>query len=196
MDNKFYTYLHLNAKDGRPFYVGKGKNDRLFSDNKRNKHWQNIVNKHGFIAIKFLSGLSEESAFETERSLIAIMRSVGIKLCNMTDGGEGPAGMRHSEETKRKWSIAKLGKKRGSYSAEHRQKISDSQKGKVIPDETRQKISNATKIAMQSPQVKQKMIDAKLGKSRSPHSQETKEKMSLAAKKRWSKTKESYASQG
>jgi hypothetical protein len=194
MDNQFYTYLHLNPQNGRAFYVGKGKDDRLLSSNKRNRHWQNIVNKHGFVAVKFLSGLSEKSAFETERSLIAIMRSIGYKLANMTDGGEGPAGMVHSDETKQKWSLAKTGKKRGHYSAEHRQKISDSQKGKIIAPETRKKISEATKKAMQSPEVKQKMIDAKLGKQRQPHSQETKDKMSLAAKLRWAKEKESYAS--
>lgn len=195
MDNKFYTYLHRKADTGEIFYVGKGKDMRFCSANKRNKHWQNVVHKHGFIAQIILNNLTEKSAFESERSLIALFKLTGKKLVNKTDGGEGPSGMKHTDETKAKWSLAKLGKKRGNYSSDHKRKISESLKGRLVSEETKLKISQATKIAMQFPEVKQKMIDAKLGKHRPKHSEETRQKMSISAKKRWL-VKDLYAPKG
>ena len=185
MDNKFYTYLHRKADTGEIFYVGKGKGMRFCSTNKRNKHWQSVVHKHGFIAQIILANLNEQSAFETERSLISLLKMTGVKLANKTDGGEGPSGMKHTAETKTKWSLAKTGKKRGQYSSEHRRKISESLKGRTFSEETKIKISQATKLAMQNPEVKQKMIDAKLGKKRPNHSEATRQKMSVSAINRW-----------
>lgn len=185
MDNEFYTYVHIRLDTNKIFYVGKGKGNRYLSFSRRNNHWKNIVNKHGFEAKILCNGLSEKSSFETERSLIAILKSVGIPLSNMTNGGEGPSGMIHSESTKKKWSLAKIGKKRGSYTKDHCKKISDALKGRKVSDKTKEKISIATKIAMQSIDIKQKMRNAKLGKKRQKHSEATKLKMSISAKARW-----------
>lgn len=195
MDNEFYTYVHIRLDTGRVFYVGKGKKDRFKSTNKRNNHWKNIVKKAGFVPKIVFFNLSEQSAFETERSLISIYKSIGYDLANKTIGGEGPSGMKHSEETKLKWSIAKQGKKRGCYSKDHRDQISKSLKGRVVSFETRQKISEKTKAAMKNPDVKQKMSCAKLGKLRPKHTDETKLKMSIAAKQRWADKRKYHDSQ-
>lgn len=195
MDNEFYTYVHIRLDTGKVFYVGKGKKDRFKSTNKRSNHWKNIVNKAGFLPKIVFFNLSEQSAFDTERSLISIYKSIGYDLVNKTNGGEGPSGMKHSEETKRKWSMAKKGKKLGSYSEDHRYKISQGLKGRVVSLETRQKISEKTKEAMKNPDVKQKMSCAKLGKLRPKHTDQTKLKMSISAKQRWAKTRKENDSQ-
>lgn len=51
------------------------------------------------------------------------------------------SGHRHSEESKAKIRAAKTGAKMGPYSEAHRKKISESQKGKVVPAERRLRIS-------------------------------------------------------
>jgi hypothetical protein len=49
---------------------------------------------------------------EAEQFNIAYFRSIGAKLLNATDGGEGLLGHRHSEETRRKIGDASKGKPR------------------------------------------------------------------------------------
>ena len=46
---------------------------------------------------------------EAEKHHIAYYKSIGIHLCNDTDGGDGTLGMKHRQETIEKMSKAKLG---------------------------------------------------------------------------------------
>ena len=70
-----------------------------------------------------------------------------------------------------------------------RAKISEANKGKVIPKETRDKISRSTKRAMQSPEIRHKISKARTG---SKASMETKSKISLASKSIITPMKEAY----
>ncbi len=109
-NEEFYTYIHRKADTGEVFYVGKGKGYRCHDQNNRNKHWANIVKKHGFsveIAGRFAS---EKDAFDHERMLIAGFRADGIKLANMTDGGQGMAGRVLTPENREKLSKALKGR--------------------------------------------------------------------------------------
>ena len=54
-------------------------------------------------------------------------------------------GINMSDETRRKISEAKKGKKLAPFSEERRRKMSESHKGKVLSDETRRKLSEAAK---------------------------------------------------
>lgn len=61
---------------------------------------------------------------------------------NMTAGGEGTIGYKHSDNTKEIFRALKLGKK---LSPDHIKNISESNKGRICSVDTRKKISNANK---------------------------------------------------
>ena len=101
----FYIYEHrykTGDKKGQPFYVGKGKGNRINEKFKRNEWWNNITNKYGYTRHKIAEFDKESDAFEAEKALIKIHRDNGLVLCNLTDGGEGTSGVVVSEETKSK----------------------------------------------------------------------------------------------
>jgi hypothetical protein len=84
----YYVYKHVRLKDGSIFYIGKGKGDRMYSASRRNQYWKRIVEKDGgFTALLIKENISEEEAFELEKTIIS---EIGINnLTNMTDGGSG-----------------------------------------------------------------------------------------------------------
>lgn len=152
-----YTYLHRRASDGVPFYVGKGVGRRAWSSKNRNKHWENTCSKHGFNVEVLAKWPTEAEAFEHEKFLIACFRDMGFSLVNQTDGGEGAAGLKWSEESKNK--------------------VKGHQRHATV--EAKNKISLATKAAMSRPDVVAKLGLHSIGKKASA---ETKKKMSEAHK--------------
>ena len=97
--------------------------------------WDNI--QHEIIA----RYISRESAVNIEKDLISLYRSNERKYgYNISPGGE--EGSYHSEETKKKMSEQRRGKKK---SEEHRRKIGESNRGKVMSAETKKKISEKAK---------------------------------------------------
>jgi hypothetical protein len=186
--NLFYTYeLCSSATPTIPFYIGKGKGNRMQCHAKNalrnkccNKYLQRKILKilkegNDVICNKITNDCSEDFAFEIEKEMIAYCKSVGIKLCNHTDGGEGSSGYKHTEETKKQlktyipWC---KGKKLGPKSEESKKKQSISMKGKVSP--------NKGKHASEETVNKQRK--AHLGKSNGPHTEETKNKISESNK--------------
>ena len=98
----FCTYAHYTPQ-GRFFYIGKGSEKRAHSKAGRNNYWQKVVAKYGNPDVQVLANWNtEEEAFSHERLLISCFRDLGYKLCNLSDGGEGPSGLKHSEEFKEK----------------------------------------------------------------------------------------------
>lgn len=140
---KFYVYVHRRATDKRVFYVGKGYAKRAWSKTGRNKYWNNVANKHGYIIEIVFSNLTELQAFDMEREFISHYGREN--LCNLTDGGEGSSGWIPSDEFKRNVSITQTGRKRSeetknklkkiakNRSKETINKISESLKGKPQP---------------------------------------------------------------
>ncbi len=109
--NDIFAYVHArpNTVDAMGvFYVGKGSKNRSSWFYKRNAHHSNIVNKYGKnnILIGRLQCSTETQAFELEKGLIKCFRRMGVSLSNMTDGGEGAKGHRHTEESKQLLSLA------------------------------------------------------------------------------------------
>lgn len=84
-----------------PFYVGKGRYGRGWDRTKsdcRNEHWINTARKHGVYVEIFRSNMGEDEAISMEISKIAELKSLGCKLVNQTNGGDGRSGMVMSPE--------------------------------------------------------------------------------------------------
>jgi hypothetical protein len=102
----FYVYEHTRPDTNSVFYVGKGKGNRLNSLSDRNRYWNHIVAKVGsFNACKIVENEDEELIFLAEKERIDQLRRIGAKLCNVTNGGEGTTGLKHSEESKAKIGV-------------------------------------------------------------------------------------------
>ncbi len=146
---KHYVYIHLRKDNLEPFYVGKGTGYRYTSKRSRNKFWNNIVNKHGYIPIIYERFEDEKEAFKKEAELILLLKSLGKTLTNMTEGGEGAAegnlnllGHKHSEKTKQKISAAVKGRK---HSEETKQKIAEANARRVWSKESKEKAAMSAK---------------------------------------------------
>jgi len=131
--NNFYTYVYLDPRkpgiynygeykfDYEPFYVGKGKGNRLKNINGRSKYFKRIINKIKElelepVTIKLKENLEETESFKLEIELIKLIGKKNLKegpLTNLVDGGEGSSGYICSEKTleklRKKYSIIKKG---------------------------------------------------------------------------------------
>ena len=138
----YYTYAYLR-EDRTPYYIGKGKEDRIYS---KQKNIKPPKDKSRIIFLK--KNLTEEEAFKHEIYMIDVFgrKDLGTGILhNMTNGGEGGSGRVLSEETRRKLSDANRGKNHPNYgkttSLETKAKMSASKKN--MSDETRAKYSAA-----------------------------------------------------
>ena len=103
--------------------------------------------------------------------------------------------MNMSEETRRKMSESNKGLKR---SDESRRKMSEAHKGHIVSEETRIKISEANKGRTSpmkgrtlSEEHRRKLSEALKGRKHEPFTEESRIKLSAAAKRRWASKKES-----
>lgn len=110
----FYVYI-LVRPNGKPFYIGKGKNDRVFYHEQEARsghkcHKCNVIRKiwrNGGEVQRYtvFTTDDEQEAFEYEKELITLYgRS---NLCNQTDGGEGSSGYSETLRSKKRASIKK-----------------------------------------------------------------------------------------
>lgn len=120
--NYFYVYGYFDPDTEEIFYIGKGHGERCHKhlkpcEFKKNtflyKRIRKILRENKFPIIKkLIENISEKTAFFIEKGLIQEYgrkdNGTGI-LCNHTDGGEGPTGHIHSEETRLKMSLTRKG---------------------------------------------------------------------------------------
>lgn len=95
-----YVYIHLRSTDSVPFYVGRGQGRRAWDYTARNRFWTFTALKHG-VSVKILKdNMSESCSNSLEIMTINYMRKRGIKICNISDGGEGSTGSPSSQKKK------------------------------------------------------------------------------------------------
>ena len=150
----FYTYAYLR-KDRTPYYIGKGKRNRLYE-----KHQKGICVPKDKKRIIFLKqNLTEEEAFKHEIYMISVFGRKDLRtgiLRNKTNGGEGNSGTIFSQKRKENIRKSKLGKStslkgrtyKEIYGKEYLnqiEKLRKSNTGKIHSEETKQKISNSKK---------------------------------------------------
>jgi hypothetical protein len=126
-DPVFYVYEHWRPDRNECFYVGKGYGQRAHDLNRGRNRWHQFVTQKlsalGFVVeVRIVAdGLTERRAFDMEVERIAFWINDGADLCNITLGGDGPSGRKHTEEWKRANSIRMKGRRP---SAETRAKMS------------------------------------------------------------------------
>jgi hypothetical protein len=183
----FYAYEHIRADTGAVFYVGKGRGRRSCAIYNRNIHWKRTVAKAGGFSVRMVvDNVDEDFAFLVEMERIDQLRRLGLKLCNMTDGGEGTAGLLVSKETKRKQTEKRKGHLHPQYgkskSAETKAKLSIANTGKTLSAESKAKIGDAIRGRKESLETKRKKSVALSGRVGIKPSKETRLKMSEASK--------------
>lgn len=133
--NKVYIGITKNSTRKR-WDSGRGYRGNTYFVNAIKKYgWENIEHRILF------DDLTEKDAKMIEVDLIHYYKKIGNSL-NMTDGGDGGAGIVMSEETKHKLSIANTGRVRSEYT---RTKISNARKGMTFTQEHKKNISDALK---------------------------------------------------
>jgi hypothetical protein len=167
MKQDFYVYEHRRKDSGMVFYVGKGCGQRAKNLHNRGRYWNNVAKAAGGIRITYpVLGVDEEMALLAEMELIDAYRRMGVRITNITDGGEGTTGWVPTEEVKRKIGEANKntpkasGERHGMYGKKHSEeslvKMRESQSsrecgekhpfyGKQHTDETKAKVSLARK---------------------------------------------------
>lgn len=217
--NNFYIYQHLKEDTKEIFYVGKGNKKRAYSRN-RSEYWKRIVNKHGLIVEIIHQELDEKTAFKLEIEIIQMYRAQGIKLVNMTDGGEGTSGRITTDESRINYRQARLGDKNPMFERTHdpeirekirkasvinhanpdtKAKLIKSLTGKIRTDDMKEKYRQVRTGTTRSDETKKKLSEAKKGKPSNRKgvklSEETKTKIRLAnlGKKHSQETKDKVA---
>ncbi len=159
VDNISYVYAYLDPRepgkfeydiegygeskfDNEPIYIGKGIGNRIHGDHSHNPYLTNKTNKilrEGFelIKIKLMEDMLDDDAINMEIAYIAGIGRADLNkgpLTNLTDGGQGWFGRRHTEETNKKLSEIKKGKPGVKHTVETKKKQSESKLGVKNPN--------------------------------------------------------------
>ena len=131
-----FLYRHIRLDKNEPFYIGIGSSKaRCYTKRTRNKHWHSVTKHTDYRVDIIFDDITIEEAKEKEKEFIALYgkKSNGGILVNVTDGGDGCfgrkatleetkirskrmiennhfKGKKHSEATREKMRLAKLGK--------------------------------------------------------------------------------------
>ena len=169
-----------------------------------NRHLQRSWNKHGESAFIFeplaaidpaLLALFEQRAFNALNPKYGCYNQGPCMENPMTGQKRGP----HTAETRSKMSRALVGR---TLSFEHRHKLSEAHRGKkpseetrhkmsiamssrILTDEHRRRIGIANKGRHLSDEHRRKLSIWQKGRKRGPHTDETRRKLSVAAKRQW-----------
>lgn len=189
---RFYVYEHIRKDTGAVFYVGKGSGNRYRNFCNRGKYWNNFCKSKQNVEVRLpIKNVDEEFSLLAEVELIDLYRRRGVRLVNISNGGEGTSGWIPSQETRQRIGEANKhtpkasGEKHGMFGKKHtaeslakmvasqnkRDHTNHPMRGKRHTEESKAKMSQSlkgTKIGKDNPFY---------GKTHSP---EVLEKMRLA----------------
>lgn len=167
-----YLYRHIRLDNNEPFYIGIGTDSQYKRANNfynRSNHWKNITNKTQYEVEIILDDLTWEEACQKEIEFIALYGRKDLNrgtLVNLTDGGEGFLGYKHtsnakalisqkltgkskhSEEQKLSWSVLRTNKPnpKGGGKGKPRPQTSQKHKGRISPNKGKSTSVNLYKI--------------------------------------------------
>lgn len=113
---RHFVYIHRRADTGEPFYVGKGSRrtrdrsesyERAYTHCRRARRWCDAVAAHGLV-VEVVACCAEDA--EAQRLEMQLIEAIGRRdigagpLINLTDGGDGHAGIVVSDELRAKRS--------------------------------------------------------------------------------------------
>jgi LEM3-like protein/NUMOD3 motif-containing protein len=203
-NTQFYVYIYRDPRSKWfdlaveqkenfvPFFVGKGKNNRLNDHLKetetntknRIKYYKihKILNSGLYPIIeKYAENLTSQQAYELEELLTrkwGLATEPTSPLSNLIYGGNGGRqGIPFSDEHKKSLSQSRLNKI-ASGEIVYPQGANHAWYGRKHSNETKGKISNANTGKTRSEETKQKLRDSHKGMLGKSHSQETKDKLS------------------
>ncbi len=224
---QWFIYTLSDPRTGEVRYVGKTFNPthRLavhvaYGGRKhtRSSRWIGGLRKLGARPVMAIVESGQGDAHEAaERSWIAALRALGVRLTNHEPGGRGSGsmsaetkakigaahrGVPRPESVKEKCRINNLGKKRSAetrekirraktglkHSESTRRKMSDAHLGHTVSAETRELIAASKRGKPRSPETIAKISAARMGK---PLPQELRARLSAIHKARWAAKKAS-----
>lgn len=133
--NEYTVYVHIDPEGKRYYGATKMDVNRRWKRNGRgyihNKYFTNAIKKFGWSNIQHIvvaRGLSEDEAYWLEVKLIKEFDTTNPnKGYNISKGGKGWMGCKHSEDYKKKLSKANKGK---HHTEDAKKKIGDANRGK------------------------------------------------------------------
>lgn len=178
------VYTH-SRPNGVIFYIGKGAKCRATLMIRRNKWHMRIIKKHGpnNIIVKWKRCKSEKEAFAKEIALISSYKRRGIKLVNLSIGGDGPSGHKRSMQTRKKIGIAS---KKHWKNKKHREKMSIAIKEVWKRPKYRAKMKARSKRLSKDPKfIKKAKLAAQKRWRRKSYRIKTTNSIKIATKKSW-----------
>lgn len=113
MNRTCYNYMLIDPSTQEARYVGKAVDiEERLDEHLKPSNLEAFTHKNNWIKQVLAGGFkpeitilethdSDEEAFAAEKFWIAYFRSIGVRLTNSTDGGEGSTGAKRSAETRK-----------------------------------------------------------------------------------------------
>lgn len=158
------VYKHTTLDTNEIFYIGVGTNiSRAYQKSKRNRYWNNVVNKHGYKVDILYADICYELALQKEKELVLFYGRRNINtgcLVNLTDGGLGSLGYKPTREALEKISATS----KGRIKTEEQILKWKSKMTFIVSQETIEKIRLANTGKKRSQESRNKMRECHLGK--------------------------------
>lgn len=148
--SRFLIYGLLDPRDGTLRYIGKSSSgmsrprdharpSRVRVERTHKANWVRSLLAIGLCPqiVVIEEHPTSDDLGEAEQFYIAYFKTLGCRLTNATEGGEGAPGVQVSDSTRAKQSVARRGRR---FTSEHRAAIAAGLKGHEVSLETRQKI--------------------------------------------------------